>query len=341
MDAQKKSRFNLLQSVKWTVKLLPLARATPGFSLIDVIHGYVYSHFPYWYIGVATGNRAPKGFLKPMVNFLFNFMVRFPADSPRFDEQGIHPQNGGRRFARRSATFADTYHGKVVRADAAKKLISINQNIRLENLEEVIPYSTARDLILESPDHILAFDCPCRAVRPNPCTPMDVCLIVGEPFASFGAEYHRARSRWIDRKEAMDILAAEAERGHVHHAFFKEAMLGRFFAICNCCGCCCGAIQAQRNGIHMLASSGYLGTVDPDVCTGCGTCKDLCQFTAISITGKRAVVDPATCLGCGVCESHCPRYAIRLQRDPTRSAPLDLDKLIPAQSGKKRIISVL
>ncbi len=335
MAARRKSRFNLLQSVKWTAKFLPLARSTSGFHIVDVIHAYVYSHFPYWYIGVITGERAPRGLFKPMVNLLFDLMNRFPADRPRFDEMGIHPRNGRRRLLRRSATFADTYHGKVVRPDEAGRLISINQNIRLENLEEVIPYSTARDLILESPDHILAVDCPCRAARPNPCTPIDVCLIVGEPFASFVAEYHHTRCRWIDRTEAMDILAAEAERGHVHHAFFKEAMLGRFFAICNCCGCCCGAIQAQRNGIAMLASSGYLSRVNQDLCSGCGTCKDLCQFAAISMAGNRAVVDPATCLGCGVCESHCPRHAIRLQRDPTHSAPLDLDRLMQAQSRKK------
>jgi hypothetical protein len=25
---------------------------------------------------------------------------------------------------------------------------------------------------------------------------------------------------------------------------YKDAMLGRFYAICNCCSCCCGAMEA-------------------------------------------------------------------------------------------------
>ena len=67
-------------------------------------------------------------------------------------------------------------------------------------------------------------------------------------------------------EEAVAILQAEQERGHVHHAFFKDAMLQRFYAICNYCSCCCGAMQAQRNGTPMLASSGYVSRVDEDAC---------------------------------------------------------------------------
>ena len=37
-------------------------------------------------------------------------------------------------------------------------------------------------------------------------------------------------------------------------------MLGRFYAICNCCKCCCGAMQAHLNGVPMLASSGYVAS---------------------------------------------------------------------------------
>ncbi|HEU68467.1 MAG TPA: hypothetical protein ENN53_04535 [Candidatus Acetothermia bacterium] len=27
-------------------------------------------------------------------------------------------------------------------------------------------------------------ECPCRAARESPCLPLDVCLVIGEPFAS-------------------------------------------------------------------------------------------------------------------------------------------------------------
>jgi ferredoxin len=126
----------------------------------------------------------------------------------------------------------------------------------------------------------------------------------------------------------VDILRAEDERGHVHHAFFKDAMLGRFYAICNCCSCCCGAMQAWEGGTPMLASSGYVSVVDIDLCVGCGSCVDYCQFRAISVDNGQAVVDAPTCMGCGVCVSKCPEGAYSLRQDPARGVPLVLSDLM-------------
>jgi len=44
-----------------------------------------------------------------------------------------------------------------------------------------------------------------------------------------------------------------------------------------------------------------------DDCIGCGKCRDLCHFDAIS---KDYVVDPISCEGCGVCVDLCPEQAI-------------------------------
>jgi heterodisulfide reductase subunit A-like polyferredoxin len=63
----------------------------------------------------------------------------------------------------------------------------------------------------------------------------------------------------------------------------KDAMLGRFYAICNCCACCCGAMQAHQHGTPMLASSGFVGQVDAALCAACGSCADSCQFAVISV----------------------------------------------------------
>jgi ferredoxin len=223
---------------------------------------------------------------------------------------------------------AATYHGKVVPLQAARQLVEVNEPIRLENLEKVIPFERARDLILLNPDHIVALECPCRTARPNPCLPLDVCLIVGEPFASFVSEHHPTRTRWISQVEAVQILKNEDDRGHVHHAFFKDAMLGRFYAICNCCACCCGAMQAQRSGSPMLISSGYLAVVAEDLCIGCGTCVDLCQFEAISLALFSTVVDGQACMGCGICANHCLQGAVTLERAPERGEPLELCSLM-------------
>jgi len=159
---------------------------------------------------------------------------------------------------------------------------------------------------------------------------LDVCLLIGEPFASFVWEHHPRRSRWIDAGEAVAILQAEHERGHVHHAFFKDAMLGRFYAICNCCACCCGAMHAHRNGTPMLAASGYVSQVDSSACIGCGLCADYCQFGTLTAEDDVAVVDAGACMGCGVCVSQCTQGALTLVRDPAQGEPLEMHELMAA-----------
>ena len=86
-------------------------------------------------------------------------------------------------------------------------------------------------------------------------------------------------------------------------------------------------MQAQRHGVPMLASSGYVAEVDLSQCAGCGSCQERCQFGAISVNGH-AVIDAAQCMGCGVCVSQCPQEAMSLVRDESRGVPLELDVLM-------------
>jgi ferredoxin len=318
MDKPDKRRLWSFLFKPSTLAFIKEAKNTPGFSVFDLIHGYFYIRWPYLYIGVGTGeHRLTRLFLR-----IWRIFTRI--SKPRIlDGQ-----------ASRCIAFADTYHGKVVRLEQATRLVSVDCDIELKNLEQIIPYAHARDIILHNPDHLVALQCPCRAARPNPCQPSDVCLIVGEPFASFIVEHHPRRARWIAREECMEILREEHERGHVHHAFFNDAMLGRFYAICNCCSCCCGAIQAWRNGTPMLASSGYVSQIDQELCVLCGTCVAYCQFGAIKMEDDKFVVDRDVCMGCGVCVSKCARDAHFLVRDPSKGEPLEIHKLIPEENVK-------
>ena len=320
--------FKHLKVEKATKAFIHSARQTPDFGIIDTLHGYLYARWPYFWISVGTGRHRLIRHMKYATDFVINALTRFPADRPWIDDNGLHPHGEQRWYPTRRHQFSDTYHGKVIRLDAAKQFVSLKQGISLRNLEKVIPYSTARDIILENPDRILALDCPCRAVRTNPCLPLDVCLVMGDPFIDLVTTHHAERSRFIDRSEAIDILLSEADRGHVHHAFFKEAALGRFFAVCNCCACCCGAMQAHRNGIPMLASSGYVCVVNSDKCEACGSCVEKCQFGAIRLIEMQLQIDPQTCMGCGLCAGFCSQNALSLKRDYARSDPLELDQLL-------------
>jgi Pyruvate/2-oxoacid:ferredoxin oxidoreductase delta subunit len=303
------------------------ARQTHDYSLFDLLHGYVYARFPYFYISVGTGQNRLAKRLAPLATLVISLFSRPKNGQPAEVRPEEIPPGALPGVTRGGMDFANTYHGKVVPLEAARQLVTIKEEIRVTNLETVIPYARARDIIMHNPDHIIALDCPCRAARPNPCLPLDVCLIVGEPFASFVAEHHPRKTRWIDSTEAIAILKAENDRGHVHHAFFKDAMLGRFYAICNCCDCCCGAMQAHRTGTPMLTASGYRAEVDLERCKGCGVCRSVCQFHAITVNSA-AQIDPQRCMGCGVCANHCARKAIALRLDPAKGEPLEIARLL-------------
>lgn len=280
-----------------------------NYSLFERLHGYFYMRWPYLYIATGSASNSLGKFGKKV---LAGFSRVFPARPPKPGQ----------------ITFADTYHGKVVPLRTARELVSVNQNIEIKDLEHVIPYALARALILNHPDHLVALDCPCRSAREHPCLPIDVCLIVGEPFASFTLEHHSQKSRAITPAEAVAILEAEEERGHVHHAFFKEAVLQRFYAICNCCSCCCAAIRSHQNGTPMLASSGYLARVDGTLCQGCGVCVETCHFGALAVEDGLNKVNESLCMGCGVCTSHCVLQAITLELAPEKGLPLEMSDIL-------------
>jgi ferredoxin len=285
-------------------------RCTPGFTLFDFLHGYFYSRWPFLYISILNGEHRLVRMIGPILQFLGRL----------FSSNTNHDNN--------KQGLEQTYHAKVLTPDAARQLVMVKEDIRLENLERVIPYREARDIILKNPDHIVVLECPCRASRPEPCSPLDVCLVVGEPFASFILEHHPERARRISSEEACAILEAAHAQGHVHHAFFRDVMLNRFFGICNCCKCCCTGMQAVRNGTPVLAASGYISIVDAELCIGCGDCVEACPFELLELEDVIAQPNQEKCMGCGVCVSTCEVGALSLVRDPSKSEPLEIRNLM-------------
>lgn len=68
--------------------------------------------------------------------------------------------------------------------------------------------------------------------------------------------------------------------------------------------------------LHLIASpdirqesdfvGGYEASINPEKCTECGLCEEMCRFDAI----HDFKVDPFACEGCGVCYDFCPEQAI-------------------------------
>jgi Pyruvate/2-oxoacid:ferredoxin oxidoreductase delta subunit len=219
------------------------------------------------------------------------------------------------------------YHGKTLTHEDARSLVTLDRPLDVEDLEQIIPFETARRLVLDGPPDIAVIDCACRKARENPCEPLDVCMIVGQPFVDFMLD-HNTSARRLTTEDAVQMLTEVHARGHIHSAWFKDVMLGRMYAICNCCTCCCGGLEMMsKYGTMMVAPSGYLSQVDAVGCTGCGICADACPFDALTMDGALPAVNWGACMGCSVCEGQCPETAISMVRDERKGIPLDVRTL--------------
>lgn len=126
------------------------------FSFFDFIHGYVYMSWPYAYISMGMGTHPLAKKLKPLLTGYQKMMkvVKKPSQAKNINK-GV----------------AEGYHGKTVSLSTAKQLVSINKEISIENLEQVIPFKRACDIILKNPDRIAVIECPCRKAKENLCLP--------------------------------------------------------------------------------------------------------------------------------------------------------------------------
>lgn len=222
----------------------------------------------------------------------------------------------------------DNYHGKVIPLDNARKIIKLDKPVEVADLEHIIPYPVARSIILKGPmPSIAVMECPCRAQKVNSC-PRDVCLVMGEPFVSFVVEHSPNKARRIEVEEALKILEEEEERGHIHTAWFKQAMHNRFYTICNCCSCCCLGMASYFRGVSRIAHSGYQPIINKSSCVNCEACSKTCLFGAIKQVDDIPVINTDLCMGCGVCVSHCPLHAIKLIPAPEKGTPLDVEVLV-------------
>lgn len=148
--------------------------------------------------------------------------------------------------------------------------------------------------------------------------PQDVCLTfngAAKTLSSHGI------AREISKEEAMEILKKVRELGLVQIGDNVQTGVNW---ICNCCSCCCEAIQGyKRLGYMPKVNSDFQPFIN-EKCVGCGICVERCPVDAIDLKEKKAVVDIDVCFGCGVCSRFCNVDAIDMvRREKTRFIPKD------------------
>jgi MinD superfamily P-loop ATPase len=96
-------------------------------------------------------------------------------------------------------------------------------------------------------------------------------------------------------------------------------------------------------------TGGQLAIIDPDLCTACGICAEVCRFEAV-IPGDEAYgVDDIACEGCASCFYQCPEEAIRMEeqtagrwfRSDTRFGPLFHAHLFAGQENSGKLVTLV
>jgi len=193
-----------------------------------------------------------------------------------------------------------------------------------ENSLHVLDYERATQVI-ETASAIGVGICYCRHKMEHlgrDCdAPKEICMTFNSCADSLiRADY----AKQVDKVECKDLLQSAYEHGLVQ--FGENAREGVSF-ICNCCGCCCEALIAQRkfgflNPIH---TTNFLPVINEELCSGCTKCVTACPVEAMSLVStndprrpnqKKARVEEELCLGCGVCVRACSNGSLTLKSRP-------------------------
>jgi ferredoxin len=185
----------------------------------------------------------------------------------------------------------------------------------------VLDYERATHVI-DSATHIGVGMCYCRHKMQHlgrACdAPMEICMTFNSTAASLTKH---GFARKVTAGECRGLLETAYDRNLVQ---FGENVQRQVSFICNCCGCCCEAMIAQRrfSVLQPIHTTNYLPVVAEETCNGCGKCVNACPVGAMTLVSandphhprmKKAALDEDRCLGCGVCVRVCSHDSLRLR----------------------------
>lgn len=275
-----------------------------GWRIDKFVHHYIYFVFYQPYIKVAVFCIEPLKYLtwcKPIIPLIRAIYERF--------------------------------HAKFITLEDTRKIVSLNEDLVAvsKKNQRIIPFKYAHKIIFREPEYIAVMDCPCKKALP-PYESVSCCIAIGKELASFWLEHcKKYNARRISQDEAFSIVKEFRKTGHVTQAFFKVATGGATGVLCNCRPESCISLKASlitgrfQQGLVQTAVSGYSVKHQPDRCSLCSQCLEVCHSGALYLNNGRMEYNIDICFGCGLCADACPENALILYQDKAKPLPLDID----------------
>ncbi|RQW02749.1 MAG: 4Fe-4S dicluster domain-containing protein [Calditrichaeota bacterium] len=255
----------------------------------------------------------------PMAGFFeFSMMrLRDDVDQKLLAELFYQYLNEQDDFIRALFTNGETQLG---RAFVHEPAVAVDQDLC------VMDYERASEVI-KTASHRGVGICYCRHKMEHmnrACSaPMEICMTFNGVAASLISHGY---AREVEVSEGLDLLQLAYENRLVQ---FGENVREGISFICNCCGCCCEALIAQRrfSVMHPIHTTNFLPEISPENCNGCAKCVRVCPVEAISMVSannphnpkqQKAKLNEDICLGCGICVRECDQNVLRLVQRPER-----------------------
>lgn len=180
---------------------------------------------------------------------------------------------------------------------------------------DLLPYEDTEQIVRNAPS-IAVVNCPCRMYRVSQglCDkPLEVCLQLTDGAVRYALD--QGIGRTLTLEEGLQVLRLTEKAGLVPTTLGRD----RIGFICHCDGDCCGNVTpVRKTGFPMVEKSRYEASLQKDLCTGCESCVERCNFGAIEIRPDPdtkellATVDTEKCYGCGACVIECPANALSI-----------------------------
>ncbi|MFC2115892.1 4Fe-4S binding protein [Bacteroidota bacterium] len=218
--------------------------------------------------------------------------------------------------------YEDEGFADVLLKSRTKQMRTIPVDVKIDPEFLVGSYDNARAIIEKSPGPFAVMNCVCRQAKEKmgePCKQTDImqtCFTLGN---SANFMMSRGVAQKLSKDEIIGLITRAEEEGMVlQPANTKEPGF-----ICCCCGCCCGVLTAAKkypNPAELLQTNFY-ASIDPESCTACGECMEICQMDALVPVNNHTEVLRSHCIGCGNCLNACATEAISLMKTKKEAVP--------------------